>query len=155
MDPFVYHDHTYATDRRWIIRIPGRHPDAAVPPAERERFLNSAETQFEWFANPSGDLVGFDTLTGEPVMERELVVSAPIDTENPGMNAPEERWVLRGTAHRMHERLFDRRRLLYVRQWLPKPFFYDEPEAGPKVPLRFVFGDNAEGQGLIMGLTDE
>jgi hypothetical protein len=155
-EPWTFDGWSYATDRRTIIRTPvieGSKNLTTDADPNTVKFLNNAAKQFGWFTDPRGNLLPLAELHIEPVIQREKIVLAPLDWENPAFNSEEERYVARCTPIVMHGRHFDAKRLLFVRQTLADVRYYDEPAAAFNEPLRFVFGENREGQGLMMPMN--
>lgn len=151
-NPFSLEGWTYATDGRTIIRTPGI--EEGVKPLEATEVFNrkpKVVEVFDWFTSPAGVLTPFSSLTLEPVLVREAIVAAPIDWENPPLNEVEERFTAVPTLLGIHSRVFDQKRLLYIRQTLPAPQFYDEVLADALAPLRFIF--DGGGQGALMPMS--
>ncbi len=159
--PWVMEGMTYATDRRCCIRMPGEAKgfekiSPTDPDEKRRKFVGVALNAFAFFADVSNySKTALSTLNLEPVLVRRMVVPAPLDFENPGMNEPEEKYQAACSPVQIGKRWLDAKRLLFIRQTLPNVAFYEQPAADYTVPLHFVFGEQHEGQGALMCMKQQ
>ncbi len=154
-EPFILHEHTYATDGVAIIRVPGalENSTKAENPDDAVRW-SGIMSKFDYFAGSDAllsNVIPLSTLKLEPIIKTELHRDGDAITEG---NMPEmpwlahQCWISHLTPIAIDAREFDARRLLFIRQHFPDARYIAEPSANFAEPLHFFFGDT--GQGLLM-----